>query len=142
MEYFNTFGGNPVSCAVGMAVLDVLEAENLQDNARIVGDRLLAGLRGLVDRHAIAGDARGVGLYLGLELVVDRRTREPAAAAASHVANRMREHGILISTDGPDHNVLKIKPPICFSETDADRLVGTLDAVLAEDAVKSTVSRH
>jgi len=137
MEYFNTFGGNPVSCAVGMAVLDVLEAENLQDNARIVGDRLLSGLRGLVERHAIAGDARGVGLYLGLELVLDRSTREPAAAAASHAANRMRDHGILISTDGPDHNVLKIKPPICLSPADADRLVETLDAVLGEDAVAS-----
>lgn len=140
MEYFNTFGGNPVSCAVGMAVLDVLETENLQDNARVVGDRLLSGLRSLVDRHPIAGDARGVGLYVGLELVLNRDTREPAGAVASHVANRMRDHGILISTDGPDHNVLKIKPPICFSEADADRLVETLDVVLGEDAVVSTCS--
>ncbi len=133
MEYFNTFGGNPVSCAAGLAVLEVMEAETLQQNAREVGGHLLEGLRGLVVRHPIAGDARGLGLFLGLELVRNRETLEPAGAEASYVANRMRERGILLSTDGPYHNVLKIKPPLCFTRADADRLVDALDRTLSED---------
>jgi 4-aminobutyrate aminotransferase-like enzyme/Ser/Thr protein kinase RdoA (MazF antagonist) len=139
MEYFNTFGGNPVACAVGNAVLDVIEHERLQDNARQVGERFLAGLGELAGRHPIVGDARGLGLYLGAELVRDRATLEPAAAAASYVINRVRDHGILISTDGPLHNVLKFKPPLCFSAADADRLLEVLDQVLAEDAVVQAV---
>ncbi|MGH7459898.1 MAG: aminotransferase class III-fold pyridoxal phosphate-dependent enzyme, partial [Longimicrobiales bacterium] len=135
MEYFNTFGGNPVSCAVGLAVLDVIEQEGLQENARQVGQRLLAGLRELSERHAIIGDVRGIGLYLGVELVSDRDARTPAGDCASYVANRMREQGILISTDGPDHNVLKIKPPLVFTGDDADRLVAVLDEVLQENAL-------
>jgi 4-aminobutyrate aminotransferase-like enzyme len=94
---------------------------------------LLDGLRGLVTGHAIAGDARGLGLFLGLELVRDRASLEPAGAEATYVANRMRERGILLSTDGPFHNVLKLKPPLCFSEADAAHLVEQLDGVLAED---------
>jgi 4-aminobutyrate aminotransferase-like enzyme/Ser/Thr protein kinase RdoA (MazF antagonist) len=133
MEYFNTFGGNPVSCAIGMAVLDVLEEEGLQSNALRTGERLLAGLRGLQETHPVVGDVRGLGLYLGVELVRDRERREPAPAQASYVANRMRELGVLLSTDGPDHNVLKIKPPLVFSAEDADCLVATLARVLAED---------
>jgi 4-aminobutyrate aminotransferase-like enzyme/Ser/Thr protein kinase RdoA (MazF antagonist) len=136
MEYFNTFGGNPVSCAAGMAVLDVIEEEGLQANARRVGERMMAGLRELMARHAIIGDVRGRGLYIGVELVRDRTTREPAGLHASWAVNRMRELGILISTDGPDHNVLKIKPPLVFTAADADRLVETLDRVLAEDALR------
>lgn len=133
MEYFNTFGGNPVACAAGLAVLDVIEREGLQENARRVGARLLRGLRELGDRHPIVGEARGLGLYLGVELVRGRDTLEPADLEASYVINRMRERGILLSTDGPLHNVLKIKPPLCFAETDADRLVAALDEVLGED---------
>jgi 4-aminobutyrate aminotransferase-like enzyme len=135
MEYFNTFGGNPVSCAVGLAVLDVIEAEGLQENARRVGARLMAGLTRLMDRHPVIGDVRGLGLFVGVELVLDRETREPAGTHAAYIAERMRDHGILISTDGPDHNVLKLKPPLVFSEANADFLVRTLDKVLAEDFV-------
>jgi len=136
MEYFNTFGGNPVACAAGLAVLQVIEEEGLQENARSVGAHLLDGLRGLVSGHPIAGDARGLGLFLGLELVRDRQTREPAGDEAAYVVNRMREHGILLSTDGPFHNVLKVKPPLCFTRGDADRLVETLGRVLSADSLR------
>ncbi|MEZ4862053.1 MAG: aminotransferase class III-fold pyridoxal phosphate-dependent enzyme [Caldilineaceae bacterium] len=135
MEYFNTFGGNPVSCAVGMAVLDVIEQEGLQAHAWRVGNRLMGGLRALMDKYPLIGDVRGLGLFIGVELVLDRAEKLPAGEHASYVANRMRDHGILISTDGPDHNVLKLKPPLVFDEQDADRLVTTLDKILAEDAV-------
>jgi 4-aminobutyrate aminotransferase-like enzyme len=132
MEYFNTFGGNPVSCAVGLAVLDVLEQENLQENARVVGNLLLDGLRNLQAQFPLIGAVRGLGLYIGAELVCDRQTLEPAAEEASYIANRMRDKGILISTDGPLHNVLKIKPPLVFSEANADFLVETLGEILEE----------
>ncbi len=137
MEYFNTFGGNPVSCAAGLAVLDVMEAEGLQENARDTGRHLLMGLRELVTRHPMAGDARGLGLFLGLELVRNNETREPAGAAAGYAANRMRDCGVLVSTDGPDHNVLKLKPPMCFTTADADRVVETLDRILGEDFIRT-----
>ncbi|SVB89639.1 uncharacterized protein METZ01_LOCUS242493, partial [marine metagenome] len=123
MEYFNTFGGNPVSCAIGLAVLDVVYDENLQENALHIGNRIMNDLRGLMANHPIIGDVRGLGLYIGVELVLDRETLEPAGAQASYIANRMKDHGILISTDGPLHNVLKIKPPMVFNEDNADRLV-------------------
>lgn len=139
MEYFNTFGGNPASCAVGLAVLDEIGSRGLQAHAAEVGDLLLNGLKALGTRHPIVGEARGVGLFVGVELVRDRNTLEPAAEEASYVANRMREEGILISTDGPLHNVLKIKPPMVFDHDDADRLVNTLDTVLAEDFVRARV---
>ena len=135
MEYFNTFGGSPVSCAIGLAVLDVIKAEGLQAHALQVGQRLLAGLRGLMERHPLIGDVRGLGLFVGVELVLDHTTLAPAGAHAAYVAERMRDYGILISTDGPFHNVLKLKPPLVFGEQDADRLVATLDKVLGEDAV-------
>ncbi len=132
MEYFNTFGGNPVSCAVGLAVLDVIEEERLQENARRVGERLRAGLLELAHRHALIGDVRGRGLYIGVELVLDRASLEPAPRHASYIIERLRDHGILLSTDGPLHNVLKIKPPLVFTAADADRLVDALDRVLDE----------
>jgi len=136
MEYFNTFGGNPVSCAVGLAVLDVIEEEELQSRAQLVGDRLGSGLRDLIGRHRIVGDVRGLGLFLGVELVRDRGSREPAGDEASYVAERMKEQGILVSTDGPAHNVLKIKPPLAFNESDADQFVDALDAILGEEGVR------
>jgi 4-aminobutyrate aminotransferase-like enzyme len=132
MEFFSTFGGNTVSCAIGLAVLDVLRDEGLQEHARKVGERMLAGLRPLVERHELVGDVRGSGLFLGVELVRDRRTLEPAAAEASYVANRLREVGILLGTDGPFHNVVKIRPPMPFDDEDADVLVQALDRVLGE----------
>ncbi len=137
MEYFNTFGGNPVSCAIGMAVLDVLEEEGLQANAREVGEHLLTGLRKLMPDHPLLGDVRGLGLYVGAELVKDRNTREPATALAGAAKERLRDHRILVSTDGPDENVLKIKPPLVFTKDDAERLVDTLDRVLKEDVFQS-----
>jgi 4-aminobutyrate aminotransferase-like enzyme/Ser/Thr protein kinase RdoA (MazF antagonist) len=136
MEYFNTFGGNPVSCAIGLAVLEVVEQEGLQQHALEVGRRMLDGLAGLQEKHPLVGDVRGLGLFVGIELVRNRVTLEPAAAEASYIAERMRDHGILISTDGPLHNVLKIKPPLVFSAANADRLVATLDRILQEDAVQ------
>ncbi len=135
MEFFSTFGGNPVSCAIGLEVLDVIFDEDLQARALATGARLLAGLEGLVARHPAAGDARGLGLFVGLELVKDRDARTPDAAAASYLANRMRDRGFLVSTDGPDHNVIKIKPPLCFSPDDADALVAGFDRILGEDAI-------
>ena len=136
MEYFNTFGGNPVSCAIGSAVLDVIEDEDLQENALRSGNRLMAGLAGLMERFPLIGDVRGLGLFVGAELVLDPTTRQPAPHHASYIADRMRDHGILISTDGPDHNVLKMKPPIVFDENDADRLVATLEKILQEDCLQ------
>jgi 4-aminobutyrate aminotransferase-like enzyme len=136
MEYFNTFGGNPVSCAVGLAVLDVIEDEGLQSRARSVGDRLKSGLQDLIGQHRIVGDVRGLGMFLGVELVRDRGSREPAGDEASYVAERMKERGVLVSTDGPAHNVLKIKPPLAFNESDADLFVDTLHAILGEEGVR------
>ena len=136
MEYFNTFGGNPVSCAIGLAVLDVIRDERLQERALRVGARLKDGLTLLKDRHPILGDVRGPGLFLGIELSLDRETRAPAAAQAAYVVERMKDHGILLSTDGPDHNVIKMKPPLAFGESDADRALAAYDRVLSEDFVR------
>ncbi|MGB7296539.1 MAG: aminotransferase class III-fold pyridoxal phosphate-dependent enzyme [Candidatus Aminicenantales bacterium] len=136
MEYFNTFGGNPVSCAVGLAVLDVLREEDLQRNAFEVGCYLKSGLEELMSRHLLIGDVRGLGLFVGIEFVLDRASLAPDAAAAAHVAERMRDKRILVSPDGPFRNVIKIKPPLVFNKADADRLIETLDLVLGEDAVR------
>ncbi len=132
MEYFNTFGGNPVSCAVGMAVLDVIEKEGLQRNALTVGSYLKDSLKCLLATYPMIGDVRGEGLFLGVELVRNRQTLEPAASEASYVAERLRQLGVLTGTDGPFHNVLKIKPPMVFTKADADRMTTSLDRVLAE----------
>jgi len=132
MEYFTTFGGNPVSCAVGLEVLNVVLDEKLQEHAWRVGERMLAGLRPFVERFPLVGDVRGSGLFLGVELVRDRETLEPAAEEADYVMNRMREHGILLGTDGPYHNVVKIRPPMPFDKGNADFLVEVMDGVLAE----------
>ncbi len=137
MEYFNTFGGNPVSCAIGMAVLDVIQDEGLQEHARVVGGHLMEGLRSLGRRHELIGDVRGLGLFIGVEIVEDRATRTPDAARASRIKERLREHRILLSTDGPDDNVLKIKPPLVFTTADADGLLATLGRVLQEDGIRS-----
>ena len=132
MEYFSTFGGNTVSCAIGLAVLDVIRDEGLQGHARQMGERMLAVLRPMATEFSLVGDVRGSGLFLGIELVRDRDTREPAGAEASYVANRLRELGILLGTDGPFHNVVKIRPPMPFDDDDADVLVQALDRTLRE----------
>jgi 4-aminobutyrate aminotransferase-like enzyme/Ser/Thr protein kinase RdoA (MazF antagonist) len=133
MEFFSTFGGNPVACAAGLAVLEVLEEEHLKENALRVGSYLIARLKSLQGKHVLIGDVRGVGLFLGIDLVLDRTTREPAPKQASYVVNRLRDRGILTGTDGPHHNVLKLRPPLIFSQADADLFVATLDRILGED---------
>ena len=125
-EFFSTFGGSTVAMAAGLAVLDVLDDERLMDNARAVGDRLLAGLRDLQRRHEIIGDVRGSGLFLGVELVKDRGTLEPASQAASRIKNFLRDRRVLIGTDGPHDNVLKIRPPMTFDADAADCLLQAL----------------
>jgi 4-aminobutyrate aminotransferase-like enzyme len=132
MEFFSTFGGNPVSCAVGMAVLDVIEREGLQERALETGTALLAGFRELQSRHRLIGDVRGEGMYLGVDLVLDHETREPATRAAGDVVEALRGRGVLVSTDGPADNVLKIKPPIVFGCDEAEVLLTELDAVLRQ----------
>ena len=131
MEYFNSFGGNPVSCAVGHAVLKVIEEENLQFNALEVGKYLLSMLVELKQNHAIIGDVRGNGLFLGIELIKDQKTLEPAAIEADLLVNEMKEKGILLSTDGPDHNVIKIKPPMVFNRENALYLIEKLNKILS-----------
>jgi 4-aminobutyrate aminotransferase-like enzyme len=136
MEYFNTFGGNPVSCAIGMAVLDVIEQEALENNSKKVGRQLLSGFTDLMERFPLIGSVRGLGLFLGVELVKDRHTLEPAHEHAAYIINRMCDHGFLMSTDGPLHNVLKLKPPLVFSKQNADDLLSVLEKVLGEDRLQ------
>lgn len=133
MEYFNTFGGNPVSCAAGLEVLDVIEEEKLQHNALKVGSVLLKGFELLKTKYSLIGDVRGIGLFIGVELVKDRNTLEPAKKESSYIIERMKEKGILLSIDGPLYNVLKIKPPIVFSEDNANHLVTSFEEVLKEE---------
>jgi 4-aminobutyrate aminotransferase-like enzyme len=133
MEFFSTFGGNTVSCAIGRAVLDVVIDEELPAHALRVGERLLDGLRSLMARYPVIGDVRGSGLFLGAELVRDRETLEPAKEEAAFVVDRLRELGVLIGTDGRYDNVLKIRPPMPFSEADAEWLLSRLDEILAAD---------
>ena len=128
--HFNTFGGNPVSAAAGLAVLDVIEQEHLQENARVVGARLKTGLHGLMRRHAIIGDVRGLGLMLGVELVRDRATKEPAGPETLEVLERLRELGALVGKGGLAGNVLRIKPPLCITAEDAEFAVDALDHAL------------
>jgi 4-aminobutyrate aminotransferase-like enzyme/Ser/Thr protein kinase RdoA (MazF antagonist) len=136
MEFFSTFGGNPVACAAGLAVLDVLEEEKLQQHALRVGAHFAEDLKSLQSRCPLIGDVRGSGLFLGIDLVLDRETREAAPLQASYVVNRLRDCGILAGTDGPHHNVIKLRPPLVFSEADADLFIKTLDAILQEDAAQ------
>jgi 4-aminobutyrate aminotransferase-like enzyme len=141
MEFFSTFGGSPVSCAAGLAVLEVVEEERLQERALRVGQYLVEGLRRLQQRHALVGDVRGSGLFLGVELVRDRTSLEPASEEANYVVNRLRERGVLTGTDGPHHSVLKIRPPLVFSEADAGLFLETLGEVLEEDGAQPASRR-
>ncbi|MEY2114042.1 MULTISPECIES: aminotransferase class III-fold pyridoxal phosphate-dependent enzyme [Rhodanobacter] len=130
MEYFNTFGGNPVSCAIALAVLDVIEEEGLQENARGVGRFVMDGLRELQTRFEMIGDVRGCGLFIGAEFVSDRAARVPDAGRARAAVEAMKARRVLLSTDGPDDNVLKIKPPVVFSRSNAEEFLGKLEEVL------------
>ena len=118
-------------------MLEVIEAERLQQHALHVGRRLQAGLAKLMTKHPLIGDVRGVGLFIGVELVSDGATLAPAATPAAYIIERMKDHGLLLSTDGPLHNVIKIKPPLVFSNENADFLVAVLDRVLAEDPAQA-----
>jgi len=133
MEYFNTFGGNPVSAAIGNAVLDVIHDDELQENARVVGTALVEGMWELADRMTPIGDVRGSGLFIGIELVNDSESREPAPALASAVVEYAKAHGVLLSIDGPQHNVIKIKPPLVFTLDNAATVVAVIG-----DALDST----
>ncbi len=132
MEFFSTFGGSTLACAAGMAVLDVLEEENLQSRAATTGDYLLSRLGELAEKFEQVGDIRGMGLFLGVELVKNQANHAPAPIEAAYISNRMREKGVLLGTDGPYHNVLKIRPPMPFNPADADFLVDTLGEILQE----------
>ncbi len=129
--HFNTFGGNPVSMAAGLAVLEVIDEDGLQENARQVGARLLQGLRRLQKHHPLVGEVRGMGLMLGVELVTDRKTRVPAGPQTLEVLEAAREMGVLLGKGGLDGNVLRIKPPMCITLEDADFAVDVLDRALA-----------
>ena len=136
MEYFNTFGGNPVSCAVGLAVLQEIEDKELQKNALEVGSYLLDLLKSLHDKYNLIGDVRGKGLYIGVELVRSITTLEPADWEASYIVERLKDYGILTSTDGPYHNVIKIKPPLVFTKENAFELYSKLTRILQESIFK------
>jgi len=136
MEYFNTFGGNHVSCSVGMAVLDIMEKEGLQQNALETGNWLKEKLEALKESFPLIGDVRGEGFFLGVELVLDPETREPAPLQADYVVERMKSRKILLSTEGPGHNVLKFKPPMVFNQRDAEHLLAELEQVLGESPLQ------
>lgn len=129
--FFSTFGGNNVACAAGIAVLDVIRDEGLVENARIVGDYFRQQLRALMDRHALIGDVRGVGLAIGVELVKDRVTKEPAADVMSRLLGLIRDEGVLIGGEGKLGNVLKIRPPVVFSKANADLAAAAIGRALS-----------
>lgn len=136
MEYFNTFGGNPVSCAIGREVLSVIQDEGLQQNALSVGAYWLQQLRELSDRYPIIGQARGAGLFLGIELVRESATLAPADWEAGYIVERMKKRGILVSTEGPHHNVLKLKPPLIFRREHVDQFMEALADVLGDTVLR------
>jgi alanine-glyoxylate transaminase/(R)-3-amino-2-methylpropionate-pyruvate transaminase len=129
--HFNTYGGNPVSMAAGLAVLEVIDEEKLQENSRVVGGRLKTGLQELATRHRLIGDVRGMGLMLGVELVRDRQSKEPAKEETLAIMEHTRELGVLIGKGGLYGNVLRIKPPMCISAADVDFALEVLDLALA-----------
>lgn len=128
--HFNTFGGNPVSMAAGIAVLEVIDAERLQDNAKVVGGRFRAGLQELATRHRFIGDIRGMGLMLGVELVRDRDTKEPAKEETAELLEQLRERSVLVGKGGLFGNVLRLKPPLCLTAADVDFALDALDQSL------------
>jgi 4-aminobutyrate aminotransferase-like enzyme len=129
-HYFNTFGGNPVAAAAGLAVLDVIEEEGLRQNVRETGRYLAEALRDLQREHAMIGDVRGMGLFMGLEIISEPSTAEPAPARAAALRERLRENGVLLGVTGPRENVIKIRPPMAFSRQHADRLLQSLEDAL------------
>ena len=134
-RYFNTFGGNPVSCAAAMAVLEEIEDKQLLENARTVGKHARSRMGALARKYDFIGDVRGSGLIFGAEMVLDRDSKEPASAFTDRVINEMRQRGIIHSKLGRHKNTLKIRPPMPFSVENADLLFDTLDDVLAETPI-------
>ncbi len=131
-EYFSTFGGSTLSCRMGKEVLDIVDDEGLQENARVRGAELMTGLQALMAKYDVIGDIRGMGLFIGVELVTDRDSKQPATDAASYVINRLREHRILTGREGPNDNILKIRPPLTIDAEDIDMLLQVMDKVLEE----------
>ena len=130
--HFNTFGGNPVVCAQGKAVLEVIDREHLQANALAMGNHLLAGLKRLKEKHSLIGDVRGKGLLLGIELVRDRTTKEPAKVECAQVLESCRELGLLLGKGGLHGQTIRFSPPMCINQADADFLLDVLDLALAK----------
>ncbi|KPB31766.1 Uncharacterized protein AC514_0212 [Pseudomonas savastanoi pv. phaseolicola] len=130
--FFSSSGGSPVSCRIGMAVLDVMEEERLWDNARLVGDHFKARLQALADKHPLVGAVHGMGFYLGMELVRDRQTLEPATEETAQLCKRLRELGIFMQPTGDYLNILKIKPPMCTTRQSVDFFVDNVSKVLHE----------
>ncbi|MFQ5424045.1 MAG: aspartate aminotransferase family protein [Phycisphaerae bacterium] len=130
--HFNTFGGNPVQATYGLATLDVIDEEGIQENARAVGARLKAGLEALADKHPLIGEVRGMGLMLGVELVRDHRTKEPAGPETARILEEAKTRGLLLGKGGFHGNVLRIKPPMCLIAEDADFIVACLDESLTQ----------
>jgi len=128
MEYFNTFGGNNVSCVIGLEVLRVIKQEKLQENARDLGNYIVQEVKKLQITHDLIGDVRGSGLFIGIELVTDKENLTPATNEANHVVEILRDNSqILASTDGPYDNVIKIKPPLCWTRENGEAFVKALD---------------
>ena len=134
MEFFSSFGGNPVSCKIASEVINEIESKDLQKNAMTIGNYLKKGLNSLATKHPIIGDVRGKGLFIGFELVDEKLN--PLEDKAIYLKRRMKDLGFLMSNDGIDHNVIKIKPPMIFNKKDADNLLFFLDLVLKEDFLK------
>ena len=130
--HFNTFGGNPVSCAAGKAVIEVIDREHLQQNSLTLGRDLLQKLKGLMEKHDVIGEVRGMGLMIGVELVEDRRTKAPAKEACAQVFERVKELGLLVGKGGLYGNVIRIKPPMCIGQADVDFLIEVFDMALSE----------
>ncbi|MBL9164493.1 MAG: aspartate aminotransferase family protein [Planctomycetaceae bacterium] len=130
--HFNTYGGNPISMTQGLATLEVIDNENIQENAKTIGGHLKHRLLELQERHPLIGDVRGMGLMIGVELVRDRKSKEPANTEAADVMEKAKERGLIIGKGGLFGNTLRIKPPMCLNKDDADFLVDTLDEVLLE----------
>jgi alanine-glyoxylate transaminase/(R)-3-amino-2-methylpropionate-pyruvate transaminase len=128
--HFNTFGGNPVCMAAGLAVLDVIDEDGLQENSKVIGKRLKDGLKRLMSEHDLIGDVRGMGLMLGVEFVRDRATKDPAKAETLQILEEARAMGVLIGKGGIDGNVVRIKPPMCITAEDADYALEVLHRAL------------
>ncbi len=136
--HFNTFGGNPIVCAIGKAVLEVIEREKLRENSLKLGNHVLAGLEKLKAKHSIIGDVRGKGLMLGIELVKDRATKEPAKAECAQILESCREMGLLVGKGSLNGNTIRFAPPMCITQGDADFMLEVFDAAFASLEPTST----